>query len=132
MSQTIQGTCLCGGVNIEVRDAQAMGYCHCTRCQRWTGGASFPVAVVKQANLTITKGQDLVKKYAEEGFGDRFFCGRCGSSLYAAGGDGTLYVGAGMLRNHDLKAQFHIQVAYKAPWDEIGGNAPQFAEWTQG
>ena len=130
MSEPIHGTCLCGGVNIEVRGADAMGYCHCTRCQRWTGGASFPVAVVPEKNLTITKGQDLVKKYEEKGFGDRFFCGRCGSSLYAAGSDGTLYVGAGMLRDHDLKTQFHIQVAYKAPWDEIGGNAPQFAEWS--
>jgi hypothetical protein len=28
-----------------------------------------------------------------------------------------------------LKNAFHIQVAYKAPWDEIGGSAPQFPEY---
>ena len=32
------------------------------------------------------------------------------------------------MRDLDLKPSFHLQVAYKASWDEIGGDAPQFAE----
>ena len=28
-----------------------------------------------------------------------------------------------------LEPAWHVQVAYKAPWDEISGNAPQFPEW---
>jgi len=38
-------------------------------------------------------------------------------------------VGADSLRDVKMKPSFHIQVAYKAPWDEIGGNAPQYPEW---
>ncbi|MFN7975226.1 MAG: GFA family protein [Acidobacteriota bacterium] len=128
MSEPISGGCLCGGVTYEVRDPQVMGTCHCTRCQRWSGGASYTVLVVEDKNFKVTKGQDLVKKYQESGFGDRHFCSNCGSSLFGGGG-GRYYVGAGTLKAHGMKPAFHIQVAYKAPWDEIAGDAPQFPEW---
>ena len=39
MAETLKGTCLCGSVAYEVNDPEAMGYCHCTRCQRWTGSS---------------------------------------------------------------------------------------------
>jgi hypothetical protein len=32
------------------------------------------------------------------------------------------------MRDLDLDPSFHLQVAYKANWHEIGGDAPQFAE----
>ena len=32
MSETLKGTCLCGRVEYEVTDPQALGYCHCSRC----------------------------------------------------------------------------------------------------
>jgi len=38
------------------------------------------------------------------------------------------YVGAGVLRGLGLKPTFHINVAHKAPWDEIAGDAPQLLE----
>jgi hypothetical protein len=82
---------------------------------------------VATANFQVTKGQDLMKQYHEEGFRDRYFCSRCGSSVYIDGGEGY-YVSAGGLQDVKLKPAWHIQVADKAPWDEIGGNAPQFPE----
>ena len=39
MSKTLNGACLCGGVEYEVTDPEGMGVCHCTRCQRWTGSS---------------------------------------------------------------------------------------------
>ena len=41
MSETLTGTCLCGGVEYEVSDPQSLGYCHCTRCQHWTGSSLY-------------------------------------------------------------------------------------------
>ncbi len=127
MSEVLHGACLCGRIAFDVRDPEVMGACHCTRCQRWTGGPST-VVIVAAKDFAVTKGRDLMKVYKEEGFGDRWFCGHCGSSLYADGGE-KLYVGAGLLKDVKMKVAFHIQVAYKAPWDEIAGNAPQFPEW---
>jgi len=128
MSETIHGACLCGGVTYDVSQPEVMGACHCTRCQRWTGASGTMVVVAAPANLKITKGKELVKRYHEDGFADRFFCGTCGSGIYVAGED-KLYIGAGGLKDVTMKSAFHIQVAYKAPWDEIGGSAPQFPEW---
>ncbi len=129
MSARLEGACLCGKVTFIVRDPEVMGTCHCTRCQRWTGTGSATVFVVADTNFEFTKGKELVKRYAEDKFANRDFCGNCGSGLYAVGGD-KLYVGAGLFRGaHEFKPGFHIQVANKAPWEAIGDDAPQFAEY---
>ena len=129
MTDTLKGSCLCGGVEYEVRDPEAMGYCHCTRCQRWTG-SSLAGVVVPEENFTITKGEDLVTRYESE-FAPRNFCSRCGSSLYDDLG-GKYFVAAGLMRDLDMSPSFHLQVAYKASWHEIGDEAPQYAEAAPG
>ena len=76
MTETLKGVCLCGQVEYEVLDPEAMGFCHCTRCQRWTG-SSLAGVVVDKDNFTFTKGEDLVKRYQSE-FAPRHFCRNCG------------------------------------------------------
>lgn len=125
MSKTLKGACLCGGVEYEVTDPEGMGVCHCTRCQRWTGSSLVGVLVDKH-NFKITTGEDLVTHYVSE-FAPRQFCSNCGSSPYDDLGE-KYYVAAGLMRELDLKPSFHLQVAFKAPWEEIGDDAPQFAE----
>ena len=132
MGDLIQGTCLCGGIEFEMQASDQfgpgleMGECHCTRCRGWSGAAGVPFVVADPAKFKVTKGQELLARYEPEGFSPRAFCSRCGSSLYS--GSGTYYVNAGVLQDLELKPAYHIHVAYKAPWDEIGGDAPQFAE----
>lgn len=126
MSKTLKGACLCGGVEYEVTDPEGMGVCHCTRCQRWTGSSLVGV-LVDNRNFKVTKGQDQVKHYLSDGFAPRQFCSNCGSSLYDDLGE-KYYVAAGLMRELDLEPSFHLQVAYKAAWEQIGDDAPQFAE----
>ena len=128
MSEVIHGACLCGKVAFDVNEAQALGTCHCTRCRRWTGTGGATVVIAGAKGFKVVKGQDSIKKYGEEGFADRYFCANCGSGIYADGGE-TYYIAAGILKDVKLAPAFHCQVAYKEPWDEIGGTAPQFAEW---
>jgi hypothetical protein len=123
----LHGRCLCGAVAFDVHEPQMLLECHCTRCRQWTGCASTPAVVVSAANLEQTAGQDLLKRYREDGFSDRFFCAECGSSVFAGGPD-TFYVNAGALEDPLLEVACHIQVANKAAWHEIGGDAPQYAE----
>lgn len=128
MSEVAHGACLCGEVEFMAREPQSLGVCHCTRCRRWAGGAA-PIVIVAADNVEVTKGHDRIRSYAPEGFAPRHFCGECGSSLYTGGGD-TYYVAAGVLHDlDDLMPAWHVQVAHKAQWDEIGGEAPQFAEY---
>lgn len=129
MADTLNGACLCGAVEYEFAGAQMMASCHCTRCQRWTGGAENIVVLGPDAGFKITKGSDALKTYQEEGFGPRNFCGSCGSSLYGAG-KGMVFVGAGTVKGDPgLRLAMHIQTSFKAPWDEIHGDAQQFPEW---
>lgn len=125
MSDSLTGACLCGGVEYEVRDPEVMGVCHCTRCQRWTG-SSLTGVLVDRTNFTITKGKDLVARYESE-FAPRNFCRNCGSSIYDDLGE-KYFVAAGLMREITLKPSFHLQVAYKAAWETIGDDAPQYAE----
>ncbi len=129
MAETLTGTCLCEGVEYEVQDPKALGYCHCTRCQRWTGSSLAGVVVAKE-NFRVTKGEDLVKTYTSE-LAPRNFCSDCGSSLYDDLG-AVYFVAAGLMRDLDLEPSFHQQVAYKARWHQIGDDAPQFDEMPPG
>jgi hypothetical protein len=125
MADTLNGACLCGGVEYEVESPEAMGVCHCTRCQRWTG-SSLSGVVVAEENFHLKDGEGLVKTYESE-FAPRNFCSNCGSSIYDDLG-GKYFVAAGLMRDLDMTPSFHLQVAYKAPWEEIGDSAAQFDE----
>lgn len=133
MSEVIHGACLCGGVAFEMQASdqygpgRAMGTCHCTRCQRWSGGSGVPFVVASPEHFTVIEGQELLAYYRGEGPAARVFCRRCGSSLYQDAGT-TYFVGAGVLKDLELAPAYHVHVAHKASWDEIGGDAPQFAE----
>ena len=129
MADTLEGTCLCGGVEYEVTDPQAMGYCHCGRCQRWTGSSLAGVVVAKE-NFNVTKGADLIKTYESE-LAPRNFCSNCGSSIFDDLGD-VYFVAAGLMADLDMEPSFHQLVAYKARWHTIGDDAPQFDELPPG
>ena len=116
---------LCGRVEYEVRDPEALGYCHCARCERGTASSLAGVVVAKE-NFRFTAGGELVTRYESE-FAPRNFCSICGPSLCEDLGD-KYFVAAGLMRELDLDPSFHLQVAYKASWHDIGGDAPQFAE----
>src|SRR5262245_4598894 len=99
MADALKGSCLCGSVEDGVGDPQSLGYCHCTRCQRWTGSSLAGVVVAKE-NFSFTKGADLVTRYESE-FAPRNFCSTCGSSIYDDLGD-VYFVAAGLMRDLDL------------------------------
>lgn len=127
----LKGRCLCEGVQFEIEgELGGMGSCHCTRCQRSGGGEGSTVVLLESRDsLRFTAGEELVREYHEDGFSDRFFCERCGSSLYGRFEEMT-FVSAGTLADDPgLRPQFHMMVDYKAPWHEISDELPQFPEY---
>jgi hypothetical protein len=131
--ERIGGACLCGAVVFDLRPShqygadRAMGYCHCIRCQRWSGGAGFPFVVAVPDHFRVIRGQELIAHYRDQSATVRAFCRYCGSSLFQDTGT-TYFVGAGVLHDLNLVPGFHINVTHKAEWDHIAGEAPQFAE----
>lgn len=80
MSNTIKGHCLCGGVQFETGEIDHLDACHCSMCQRWTGGP-FIGADYRNGEVTITKDETL-KWYASSEWAKRGFCSNCGSCLF--------------------------------------------------
>ncbi len=123
-----KGACLCGGVEFEIDgDLGMSGFCHCTRCRRTSGGGYQTGVLVEEGNFHITQGEELISSYAEEGFSTRNFCSRCGSAIYGSGG--MTFVNAGLLADQSVfHPQMHVMVDFKAHWDQIGDDLPQFGE----
>jgi hypothetical protein len=122
-SPELTGSCGCGAVRFEI-DEPLVGaiYCHCTRCQRRTGGAASATALLKRGSLRITQGEDKVKAWKPEGGFDKAFCEDCGSALFGGppgNGDITL-VRLGVIDGdpgvRPIARQF---VAYAAAWEPI-------------
>jgi hypothetical protein len=83
----ITGRCLCGGVTYSVgADPVVQAVCHCTDCQRQTGGPFSVIVGVPRAALTVEG--DTLSTFAtigEDHGGEtqRSFCTACGSPLYS-------------------------------------------------
>ncbi len=123
----LKGGCLCGGVRYEVDAAITVaGECHCTRCQRVSGGASVAGFIVAPDKFQVVAGEDLLGTYVEEGFTTRHHCTTCGSGVFGSA-DEFVVVHAGSLEDGSaFESQFHMMVDHKAPWDEINDDLPQF------
>ncbi len=73
-------SCLCGDVQIIAHGRPyRVGICHCLDCRKHHGALFYAAAVFPQDAVTIT-GE--VRDYA-----GRFFCPRCGSSVFACSDD---------------------------------------------
>jgi len=80
-----KGSCMCGAIAYEFTGKpEATALCHCTDCQKWSGGAYTSNVVLPKAAFSLTKGTP--KTYDAIGDSGKInkhsFCGNCGSSLY--------------------------------------------------
>ncbi len=126
------GSCLCGEVAYEFREALRMYHCHCSRCRRARSAAHTTNLLAKLDDFAFTRGRSLVAEYKiPEAL--RFtvaFCTACGGKApFVSQARGAAIVPAGTLDSDPgLRPQAHIYVASKAPWFEIADRLPQYAE----
>lgn len=126
----LHGRCLCEGVQFEIdAEPMAMGMCHCTRCQRRSGGAGVTGLLFPLGTVNFTDGEDLVSVFEMEDGATRRFCSKCGSPVFGVA-EKFVIVHAGSLKEDPgMRPQFHMMVDYKAPWEEIHDDLPQFPEY---
>jgi len=128
----LSGSCLCGGVRYEIDEPLvSASYCHCTRCQRRTGGGASAQARVVPASLRVIAGDELVSEWVpDEGFA-KCFCSNCGSALWSVGADGEVWsVRLGTFDSDPGVRPSHRQyVAYAAVWEPIPDDGlPRYPE----
>ena len=132
-SPELTGSCGCGAVKFEI-DAPLIGaaYCHCTRCQRRTGGASSITALAQPGTIRVIEGEDKVKAWAPGDGWDKFFCSECGSALFGGppGENNFAAVRLGVIDGDPgVRPAARQFVAYAAAWEPIPDDGlPRFDE----
>lgn len=82
MSQTYEGRCFCGAVELKVTgEPVAAGYCHCSSCRSWSAGPVNAFSLWKPEAVTITKGADQIGVYHKTEKSYRKWCKICGGHL---------------------------------------------------
>lgn len=74
------GGCLCGDVRIEASGRPyRVGICHCLDCRKFHGALFHASAIFPQSAVSVA-GET-------RNYGGRFFCPRCGSSVFSRSDD---------------------------------------------
>jgi hypothetical protein len=83
---TLQGSCQCGGVQFEVPEEFVnMTFCHCTTCQKLSGGIGTANARVRTDGIRLLAGEELVRTYQPDEGTAKTFCSACGANLFGGG-----------------------------------------------
>jgi hypothetical protein len=124
---------MCGGVRYELSaPPQFALYCHCTRCQRRTGGSAAATARTDKGSVRVTSGEELIDYYRpDQGF-DKAFCSHCGSGLWSRNphDHDEISVRMGTFdEDPGVRPSYRQFVAYAAPWEPIPDDGlPRFPE----
>jgi hypothetical protein len=101
----------------------AFTYCHCTRCQRRTGGAYSAQARVDRGALRFVAGEELVRDWDPgDGGWIKSFCANCGSQLFSKQPGGAVWsvrMGSFDEPPADIAPKHRQFVAYAATWEPI-------------
>ena len=127
------GGCACGAIRLNITAPFiGVGMCHCTNCQKASGGGPNYVALIPQGSLKVTHGDPTIYQ-SEGGSGgtiSRVFCGTCGTPLWSIPAhEPFLTVKLGALDdNADLRPEMHIYVASAPAWHGINDDLPKFPQ----
>lgn len=82
MTDTHTAHCFCGAVEVSLTGSpEAMGYCHCESCRRWSAGPVNAFSLWPTASVRITKGEDKLGSYAKTPASVRRWCTQCGGHV---------------------------------------------------
>lgn len=128
----IEGECFCGTVKYRIdgtlKNARC---CHCSRCRKAFSSASSAYAeLATTAAFAWVSGEDNLQHYASQLEWGLAFCRTCGTTMCGTHRGEVHGVPLGTVNGDPgVEIRAHIFVGSKAPWDHIGGTAPQFETW---
>lgn len=126
----ITGSCFCSKVSYEIEGSLVDGRsCHCSRCRKAFSGSSSAYAELAAGSKVSWFGREALSTYSSSEGWSIGFCGNCGSTLCGLWNGEVHGLTLGCVEGDPgVEIEMHIFVASKAPWDHIGGDAPQFNE----
>ena len=132
MDADLEGGCACGAVRYRLAAAPMfVNCCHCTWCQRETGGAFVINAIIERSCVEVTKGAtDAVVTPSESGQNQIIHrCPACHVALWSHYGGRTqvAFVRAGTLDRADaVTPGAFIFTRSKLPWVVLPADIPAF------
>ena len=131
---TLRGSCQCGGVEFELPDEfLSMTYCHCTTCQKLSGGIGTANARVRTDAIRLVAGHELVRTYQPDEGTAKTFCSACGANLFGGGWpeSETCSVRVTTFEEPlDAKPVAHLYVRSVAPWETLPDDGAERFETT--
>lgn len=131
------GTCLCGSVKFQLlADPLTFYVCHCTMCQRRTGGAALPGMWVRRTDLQILEGHAPLAEFdLGNGHTRRArICPRCDTRLWAEplNKPDIALLRPGTLENQQAFTPVaHVYTRSKQPWFLISPGVAQFETYPE-
>lgn len=125
----IRGGCLCGAVRyVASSPDEGIVACHCGQCRRWSGHVW---SGIETASIEI-EGEP--RWFRSSDFGERGFCGTCGSSLFWRNREtGEIEVSGGTLDSPTgLRLIRHVHIASKGDYYDIADGLPQCPKGSDG
>ncbi len=131
MSDAYEGGCHCGNLRYRCTEKPEFTfYCHCSDCQKTTGGPfSVELMVRKEAFTVSGSSASYTVTGASGGKVHRLHCSACGSGVYLECDSDPDYVflKAGSLDDGSwVTPQMHIFTSAKQPWINIDDGLPRY------
>ena len=125
----LTGGCMCGSVRYELKSEPFdCGWCHCRTCQLSSGTPAQPFASLKRGDWVPTSGAQGIRTIQSSSFGQRSFCGTCGTPLYVTVDHqpDTLDFSVVTLDTPDaVPPEYHIFWSSKISWFDPGDDLPR-------
>ena len=112
-----KASCFCGDVQLTLTGVpEAMAYCHCDSCRRWSAGQVNSFTLWKPENIKITKGLDKIDSFNGNPGSDhktevsrRNWCKTCGGHVFIEHPEmGVTDVPATVIKGYAFKPGFHV------------------------
>lgn len=132
---THHASCFCGSVTMTLTgEPEAMAYCHCQSCRRWSAGQVSAFTLWKPTSLTIDQGEEQINTFEQNPRSDhqqvvsqRKWCKRCGGHLYSVHPTmGLIDVPAAVIDDFGFNPAFHVH--YQETVQPIRDGLPKFRD----
>lgn len=117
----MQGTCLCGAIDVIAGEHSKIGLCHCSMCRRWSGGPFFAV----HCDANVQFNGSTLKAYRSSEWAERGFCADCGTHLYyRLVPDGEYFLPAGLFQDRSFILSGQIFIDEKPDFYALANDTP--------
>lgn len=130
VTEPLIARCGCAAHRLRIEDQlQAVRYCHCANCRKFSGTSPALWAMVRRDALRVERADSPVGRF-NSGRGVRCFCTRCGTPLWFESLDYPHICGLplGALDAGIPVAQLHLWWDSKPAWCVVTDDLPRHAQ----